>query len=111
MSEFPTPQAFLSTQVARVNERAAAFAGITWTMAYDFTADGNGKWYFKIVDGTAQPVQEGESEDPTVTVSGKFETFFAAMTGKLSVAVAFMTGKLKSVGDNKAGQRFAKMMA
>jgi len=111
MSDYPTPQAYLAAEVARVNERAAAFAGITWTMGYDFTADGNGQWHYQIVDGVAQPVQEGADPATTVTVVGKFTTFFDCMTGKSSIAVAFMTGKLKSKGDNKVGQRFAKLMA
>ena len=111
MSDYPTPQAYLTAEVAKVNERAAAFAGITWTMGYDFTADGQGQWHYKIVDGVAQPVQEGEAPDTTVTVVGKFTTFFDCMTGKASIAVALMTGKLKSKGDNKVGQRFAKLMA
>jgi len=110
MSDYPTPQAYLAAEVARVNERAAAFAGITWTMGYDFTADGQGQWHYRIVDGVAQPVQEGEVENPTVTVSGKYSTFFDVMSGKSNVAVAFITGKLKSKGDNKAGQKFAKLM-
>ena len=110
MSDQPTPKDFLNATVARVNERADKFVGISWNMAYDFTVDGNGKWYFQIVDGVAQPVQEGEVENPTVTVSGKYSTFFDVMSGKSSVAVAFMTGKLKSKGDNKAGQKFAKLM-
>ena len=111
MSDYPTPQAYLAAEVARVNERADKFVGISWNMAYDFTVDGNGKWYFQIVDGVAQPVQEGADPATTVTVVGKFTTFFDCMTGKSSIAVAFMTGKLKSKGDNKVGQRFAKLMA
>jgi len=110
MSENPSPQAFLSATVDRVNSRAEKFAGINWNMAYDFTADDNGTWYFRIVDGVAQPVVAGVHEAPTVTVSGKYSVFFDVMTGKSNVAVAFMTGKLKSKGDNKAGQQFAKMM-
>ena len=111
MSVLPTPQQFLGATVARVNERADKFAGVNWTMGYDFTADDQGAWYFEIVGGVAGPVQAGVPEQATVTVSGKYAAFFDAMTGKNGgVAVAFMTGKLKSKGDNIVGQKFAKMM-
>ena len=111
MSGIPTPQDFLGATVARVNERAEKFAGVNWTMGYDFTADEQGTWYFRIVDGVAQPIEAGVAEAATVTVSGKYAAFFDAMTGKNGgVAVAFMTGKLKSKGDNVVGQKFAKMM-
>ena len=111
MTGLPPPQAFLAATVARVNERADKFTGVNWNMGYDFTADDNGAWFFQIVDGVAQPVQAGVCETATVTVSGKYATFFDAMTGKMPVEVAFMTGKLKSKGDNMIGQKFAKLMA
>lgn len=57
-----------------------------------------GSHYLNIQDGTLD-IQEGEHDDPSVTLSTSTETLKGIMNGDINGMTAFMTGKLKATGN------------
>lgn len=54
--------------------------------------------YLHVKDGTLD-VQQGEHDDPSVTLSTSTETLKGIMSGEINGMTAFMTGKLKATGN------------
>ncbi|WP_447553066.1 SCP2 sterol-binding domain-containing protein [Vreelandella sp. EE22] len=54
--------------------------------------------YLHVQDGTLD-IQQGEHDDPSVTLSTSTETLKGIMNGEINGMTAFMTGKLKATGN------------
>ena len=72
--------------------------GIDATYQWDITGDNGGKWYAKFSEGEIE-VDEGEAENPNITITVSSENWMDIVNGKLNGQMAFLTGKLKIQGD------------
>ena len=65
---------------------------------FHFTGDQESSWHADIKDG-ACTVEQGEAENPTLTLTAEAQDYIDVITGKLDGMKAFMQGKLKLAGD------------
>ncbi|NOZ50522.1 MAG: SCP2 sterol-binding domain-containing protein [Chloroflexi bacterium] len=72
--------------------------GVNAVIQYNLTGDGGSQWQSRIADGTCT-VEEGEAEDPTLTIIMDASDYADMMAGRLDGMQAFMTGKIKVTGD------------
>ncbi|AVI63521.1 SCP2 sterol-binding domain-containing protein [Halomonas sp. GFAJ-1] len=79
---------------ARFNPEAAK--GMDEVFQFHFTDAGS--HYLNIQDGTLD-AQEGEHDDPSVSLTMSTETLKGIMSGDINGMTAFMTGKLKATGN------------
>ncbi|SDK86711.1 Putative sterol carrier protein [Franzmannia pantelleriensis] len=75
---------------------AGAAAGMDDVFQFSFSdAD---DYYLVVKDGSLD-VQQGEHDDPSVTLSMSTDTLKGVMNGEINGMTAFMTGKLKATGN------------
>ena len=55
--------------------------------------------YYLVVKDGALDVQQGEHDDPSVSLTMTTETLKGVMNGEINGMTAFMTGKLKATGN------------
>lgn len=79
---------------ARFNPDAAK--GMEEVFQFHFTDAGS--YYLNIQDGTLD-IQEGEHDDPSVSLNMSTDTLKGIMSGDVNGMTAFMTGKLKATGN------------
>lgn len=79
---------------ARFNPEAAE--GMNDIFQFHFTDAGD--YYLHIHDGTLD-IEEGEHDDPSVSLSLTTDTLKGIMSGDVNGMTAFMTGKLKATGN------------
>ncbi|MDP3536181.1 MAG: SCP2 sterol-binding domain-containing protein [Halomonas sp.] len=79
---------------ARFNPEAAK--GMDEVFQFHFTDAGS--HYLNIQDGTLD-AQEGEHDDPSVSLTMSTDTLKGIMSGDVNGMTAFMTGKLKATGN------------
>jgi hypothetical protein len=107
-----TPKEFLEEMVAKIEERAEAFAGINWILGYDFSASEDGHWSIVIEDGEVSGPFEGENGEATITTIGPFPLVLEESKKKFNPMTAMWnTGALRFHGDAMVAHRFAKLMA
>ncbi|QJQ96232.1 MULTISPECIES: SCP2 sterol-binding domain-containing protein [Halomonadaceae] len=75
---------------------ADAAKGMDEVFQFIFTDADN--YYLVVKDGILN-VQEGEHDDPSVTLSMTTDTLKGVMNGEINGMTAFMTGKLKATGN------------
>ncbi len=85
---------YLTDFVNRAMGMEENLAGITGILQFDFTEDNNGYWAFELNDGKAEPLIEGKVDDPTMTITGAFKTYYDLKHGKLDPDEVFASGKL-----------------
>jgi len=94
-----SPREYLEDFFGNIARNEHKMAGVNVKLQYDFSGDGNGKWYVEIVNGKVQGVQEGSISNPSCTFIAKYKNFYNAFRGKGKPITAFMTGKIKLKGD------------
>ena len=72
--------------------------GVDAIFQFDLTGDDGGKYWIKVVDKTAE-VNEGEHDDPTMTIIAAAEDYLAMVNGDLNAMMAFGQGKIKVDGN------------
>ncbi|EWH01221.1 SCP2 sterol-binding domain-containing protein [Halomonas sp. BC04] len=65
---------------------------------FQFHFSDNGSHYLIIKDGSLA-IEEGEHDDPSVSLSMSSDTLKGVMNGEINGMTAFMTGKLKATGN------------
>lgn len=65
---------------------------------FQFHFSDNGSHYLVVKDGGLS-IEEGEHDDPSVSLSMSSETLQGIMNGDVNGMTAFMTGKLKATGN------------
>lgn len=65
---------------------------------FQFHFSDAGSHYLVVKDGKLD-VQEGEHDDPSVSLSMSTDTLKGVMSGEINGMTAFMTGKLKASGN------------
>ena len=93
------PRQYLEDFFYKISKNEDKIIGVNAKIQYDFSGDGNGKWYVEIINGRVQGVVEGTIENPTVVFTAKYKNFYNAFTGKTNPTAAFMTRKIKLKGD------------
>ncbi|MGE4534715.1 MULTISPECIES: SCP2 sterol-binding domain-containing protein [Halomonas] len=87
-------QSTLDTLIARFDPQAASGMDEVFQFHFDDAAS----HYLVIRDGELA-VEEGEHEDPSVSLSMSTDTLKGLMSGEVNGMTAFMTGKLKATGN------------
>ena len=72
--------------------------GVSAVVQYKLSGDEGGDWVIRIADG-ACTVEEGEVDNPTMTLTADAQDYKDVVTGKQNAMQAFMQGKLKLAGD------------
>jgi len=65
---------------------------------FQFDLDDADSYHLSITDGKCS-MDEGEHDDPTVTLSMDLDTLKEVMSGELDGMAAFMQGKIRADGD------------
>lgn len=81
-----------------------AAEGIDAVFQFHITGEGGGDWYLTVKEGNCQ-VNEGNHDEPTVTLTVSGEDWLAIVNRELGGVQAFMKGKLKVSGDLMLAQK------
>jgi putative sterol carrier protein len=73
-------------------------AGVDAIIQFNLTGENGGEWFVGIKDGGIK-VDEGETEDPKLTITADAQDMLDIFTGKMNAMAAFSGGKLKLSGD------------
>ncbi|MGP8292256.1 SCP2 sterol-binding domain-containing protein [Halomonas sp. AOP43-A1-21] len=79
---------------ARFNPEAAE--GMDEVFQFHFSDAGD---HYLVIKDRTLDVQEGEHDDPSVSLSMSTDTLKGIMSGDINGMTAFMTGKLKATGN------------
>jgi acyl dehydratase/putative sterol carrier protein len=86
-------------------------AGVDATIQWLITDGGEEKPYAITIKDGAFSWEQGQVENPTVTLSTDSESFVALMTGKAQGPTLYMSGKLRIQGDLMLAQRMSQFFA
>jgi putative sterol carrier protein len=75
---------------------------------FKLTGEEAGDWIVIIKDGACK-VEEGEYEDPTMTLSADSQDYKDIVTGKVNPMNSFMAGKVKLQGNLNLAMKFAEI--
>ncbi|MBB3332372.1 putative sterol carrier protein [Halomonas campaniensis] len=75
---------------------------------FQFHFSDAGSHYLTVKDGALE-IQEGEHDDPSVSLSMSTDTLKGIMTGEVNGMTAFMTGKLKATGNVMLATRLTSL--
>jgi putative sterol carrier protein len=78
------------------------------TIQFDLSGEQAGKWFLKVADGQAS-ANEGQADNPNVTLLADGRDAVKIFTGKMDPTAAFMGGKLKVKGDIGLAMRMQSM--
>ena len=78
------------------------------TIQFDLSGEQAGKWFLKVADGQAS-ANEGQVENPNLTLLADGRDAVKIFTGKMDPTAAFMSGKLKVKGDMGLAMRMQSM--
>jgi len=95
MSEYDVKELVFNHEKAFLPEKAV---GVNAVIQYKLSGNQAGNYIVKIADGVCQ-VEEGEAENPTMTLSADGEYFSDVLLGKEDGMKGFMAGKIKLAGD------------
>lgn len=73
-------------------------AGVDALIQYNLTGEGGSVWNSRIANGEIT-IEEGEAENPTMTITMDANDYVEMMSGRLDAMQAFMSGKIKVTGD------------
>ncbi len=83
--------------------------GVTAVYQFELTGDGGGNFFADVKDGEAE-FFEGQSDDPSITVTMSNENFNKLIEGNLNATTAFMTGKIKIKGDMSLAMKLQALL-
>ncbi len=95
MTEYTVKDLVFNHERAFLPDKAA---GVNAIIQYKLTGDQAGDYIIKIADGKCT-VEEGEAENPSMTLTSDGEFFRDVLLGKEDGMKGFMMGKLKLAGD------------
>ena len=95
MTEYTVKELVFNHEKAFLPDKAV---GVNATIQYKLTGDQAGDYIIQIGEGKCT-VEEGEAENPTMTLTADGEYFRDVLLGKEDGMKGFMMGKLKLAGD------------
>ena len=95
MTEYTVKELVFNHEKAFLPEKAA---GVNAVIQYKLTGDQAGDYIISIEDDVCK-VEEGQAENPTMTLNADGEYFRDVLLGKEDGMKGFMMGKLKLAGD------------
>jgi len=95
MSEYTVKELVFNHEKAFLPEKAV---GVDAVIQYKFLGDQAGDYVVKIAEGVCH-VEEGETDNPTMTLTSDGEFFRDVLLGKEDGMKGFMMGKIKLSGD------------
>ncbi|APX93165.1 SCP-2 family sterol carrier protein [Halomonas sp. 1513] len=84
--------------IDKLQQRFNAEAATGMDDVFQFNFSDADDYYLVVKDGSLD-VQQGEHDDPSVTLSMTTDTLKGVMNGEINGMTAFMTGKLKATGN------------
>ncbi|WP_277810628.1 SCP2 sterol-binding domain-containing protein [Chromohalobacter canadensis] len=87
-----------STVIEKLQSRFDPAAARGMNDIFQFHISDADDYYLHIQDGTLD-VQQGEHDDPSVSLTTDTETLKGVMSGEINGMQAFMSGKLKATGN------------
>ena len=94
----------LDTLRSRFNPDAAQGMHEIFQFHFSDTED-----HYGVIDDGALDIQQGEHDDPSVSLSMSSDTLKGIMTGDINGMTAFMTGKLKATGNIMLATRLTEL--
>lgn len=82
--------------------------GVNGVIQFVFTGDGGGSYYMVIRDQTLR-IEEGDADDPTVTVTAPIEAWISVNNGETNPMGLLMKGQLKVKGSLAMAAKFQTM--
>ena len=95
MTDYTVKELVFNHEKAFLPEKAV---GVDAVIQYKFTGDQAGDFVVNINNGTCM-VEEGETENPTLTLTADGEFFRDVLLGEEDGMKGFMMGKIKLAGD------------
>ena len=95
MAEYTVKELVFNHEKAFLPDKAV---GVDAVIQYKLTGDQAGDYIVKISEGSCE-VEEGEAENPTMTLTADGEFFRDVLLGKEDGMKGFMMGKIKLAGD------------
>ena len=95
MTDYTLKEPVFNHEKAFLPEKAV---GVDAVIQYKFTGDQAGDFVVNINNGTCM-VEEGETENPTLTLTADGEFFRDVLLGEEDGMKGFMMGKIKLAGD------------
>lgn len=93
-SNSSTPKELFESMRGVLLKNPEKIASINANYGFDFTKDGNGKWFFKISEGNVE-IGEGNIDGMDCIFTSSFSDYFDIASGKLHAVTAFLTGRIK----------------
>ncbi|MCG6657168.1 SCP2 sterol-binding domain-containing protein [Halomonas campisalis] len=87
-----------STTLEKLHDRFDPQAAQGLDDVFQFHFSDAGSHYLVVKDGSLM-IEDGEHDDPSVTLSLSTDTLKGVMNGQINGMTAFMTGKLKATGN------------
>nr|WP_163503208.1 SCP2 sterol-binding domain-containing protein [Halomonas socia] len=84
--------------IDKLQQRFDADAAAGMDDVFQFSFSDADDYYLVVKDGSLD-VQQGEHDDPSVTLAMTTDTLKGVMNGEINGMTAFMTGKLKATGN------------
>lgn len=84
--------------IDKLQQRFDTNAAAGMNDVFQFTFSDAEDYYLVVKDGNLE-VQQGEHDDPSVTLAMSTDTLKGVMSGDINGMTAFMTGKLKATGN------------
>ncbi|WP_432470925.1 SCP2 sterol-binding domain-containing protein [Amphritea sp. HPY] len=97
-------QAMFDTMASRFNATAAA----DLDAVFQYKLDEGDAYYAAIADGSCA-VEQGEHDEPSVTLMMDSQTFQEVLDGETDGMQAFMTGRIRAEGDVMLATRLATL--
>ena len=88
----------------------AAAQGMDAVFQFGITGEGGGNWNLTVRNGTFQ-IQEGNHENPSVTLTMSSDTWLSIVNRESNAMKAFMMGRLKAGGDLVLAQRLPSLFS
>ena len=91
-----TPAEYFTELPTKVNKDKVK--GMNAIYQWDITGNNGGKWNVVLANDDVAG-NEGQSDNPNITLTLEVQNFMDLVSGKLNGQMAFLTGKLKIQGD------------